>query len=99
PLQKGEPGTDVFGSPVPGLPGPEFGVELYEGLERRENMVVALEDGLFERAFKDGVFHLRVRPHKDSDISVEVSSDGLSAYLSFSHSAGAGKEMTMARVN
>lgn len=95
----GNPGVDVFGNKVQGLPGKLFEYKLYEGLELRGHAIFATESGIFERAEVDGVCHMRVRPHKDADIELEVSDDGLLAWLSFRKQEGSGERMTMERIH
>jgi len=99
PPSKGEPGIDVFGNPVEGLAGRPVELKIYEGLVQRDNVLIAGEAGIFERVYKEGVYYLRIRPHKDSDISIEVSGDNLTAYISFSQSQGSGKKITMDRIH
>ncbi len=99
PLNKGEPGTDVFGNAVQGLAGKEVQIQLYEGLERRDTVVISTAEGIFERALVEGVYHLRVRPHKDSAIRFDITPDDLQAFISFQQGTGSGKKITMDRIH
>lgn len=99
PLVKGEPGVDVFGSAIEGLPGEAVKLRLYEGLEHKDNLVISVMEGLMERSIVGDEFHLRVRPHRDADITIQMDPDKMAAFISFSRSEGTGRKITMDRIH
>lgn len=88
----GEPGVNVHGAPVPGAPGAPVRLGLYGSIQRRGNIVIALVDGMLDRAdAEDGSILLRVRPHRDAEVRVSVAQDRMSATISVTRSEGWGR--------
>jgi uncharacterized protein (DUF342 family) len=86
----GAPGVDVFGAAIPlgkaGMPD----LRLFEGVELNGDMVVAAAGGILEKGSDGPAILLRVRPHKDAELRVAVSTDRMTATLSFSPAEGDG---------
>jgi uncharacterized protein (DUF342 family) len=94
PLQKGEPGVDVFGEAIEGLPGHSYKYHYFGDIEQKDNIVIATADGLFERATVEDDVYIRVRAHQNAKALVEVLPDELEAYLSLQASKGTGKPLS-----
>ena len=94
----GLPGVDVFGAVVPGLKGatPEMG--LFEGLQQRRDVVVAVEDGLLEKGSRGMAIFLRVRPYRDAELRITISDDRMKAFLAFTPSRGTGASLDVQEV-
>ncbi len=86
----GASGLDVFGATVPGLKGATPEVRLFEGLQQRRELVVAMEDGVLEKGSDGMAILLRVRKHRDAELTVAISDDRMKAHLSFMPAAGTG---------
>ncbi|ADN01012.1 flagellar assembly protein A [Spirochaeta thermophila] len=94
PATPGQPGTDVFGNQIPGLPGDTPPLVIHENIEEKGNLLIATIQGIMEQGEKDGVLHLRVRPHRDARILVETSPDDMEAYLTLEEGVGTGRKLT-----
>ncbi|MFP4704726.1 MAG: flagellar assembly protein A [Spirochaetaceae bacterium] len=97
PEVSGTPGVDVYGASIPAPGGNAPELKLYENLTRKDNVIVATESGLFEEATseEDGVIRIRVRPHHDAEIRVEISGDKMQAFLSLSEGEGTGRRLSV----
>lgn len=93
PPEPGEPGKDVYGKILPGLPGQPTALELHENLAEKGNVIIATEKGILDKGVIDGITHLRVRAHKDSEVLVEISPDGMQAVISMFGSVGSGRPL------
>jgi uncharacterized protein (DUF342 family) len=98
PGSAGPPGVDVFGAVVPGVKGATPEVRLFEGLQQRRELVVAIEAGLLEKGSAGMSILLRVRPHKDAELNVTVSDDRMKGFLSYSPSRGTGASIDLQKV-
>ncbi len=90
PPQKGDPGKDVYGNPVEGLMGKSLDFILADAVEKKDNIIITTRAGLLEKAEVEDSVHLRVRPRRDSRISVDISDDRLEARLSIDPGEGSG---------
>jgi uncharacterized protein len=90
----GTPGVDVFGAAIPvGTTGiPEL--RLFEGVERKGQAVVTAAGGILEKGSDGPAILLRVRPHKDAELSVSLSRDRMAASVSFSPAEGDGARIS-----
>ncbi|HVP18422.1 MAG TPA: flagellar assembly protein A [Spirochaetia bacterium] len=86
----GAPGVDVFGTTIPGLKGATPEVRLFEGLQQRRDLVVAQEEGVLEKGSDGMAILLRVRKHRDAELTVTISDDRMKAFLSFVPARGTG---------
>lgn len=86
----GASGVDVFAATVPGLKGATPEVRLFEGLQQRRELVVAMDDGILEKGSDGMAILLRVRKHRDAELTVSISDDRMKAHLSFMPAAGTG---------
>lgn len=90
----GTPGVDVYGQTTPAPEPEEPKLELYEGVERTESIVVSTVAGLLHQGWKDNTHLLRVVPHADAAISIRVADNKMSATLNLSPPAGTGKQLS-----
>ncbi|MBT3272300.1 MAG: DUF342 domain-containing protein [Spirochaetales bacterium] len=94
PLDKGTPGTDVFGQTIAGLPGNDIRLEFHENIEVRKEGLVGLVDGILERWEIEGVPHLRLRPHADSEVIAKIEPDNMSATVDLIQGTGSGTRLS-----
>jgi uncharacterized protein (DUF342 family) len=87
----GKPGIDVYKSGIPGIKGAEPKVKLFENLKRKKDLVVAGLDGIVEKATRDGVLFLRVRPHRDVELEVTISEDRMKGFITCRPPQGTGR--------
>jgi len=98
-IQKGENGKDVYGNSVPPGKGENPGYTLFENLTLHDNSVVSTVDGILDWAEKPEGVLMRCRPHRDAVIDIEVSDDGMSAYLSLAPPVGTGAPLDIDSVH
>ena len=89
---------DVFGTTVPGLKGATPEVRLFEGLQQRREIVVAVEEGVLEKGSEGMTILLRVRQHQDAELTVTISDDRMKGFLSFSPARGTGVSIDVQEV-
>jgi hypothetical protein len=95
----GEPGVDVYGSSIaPGEPA-EPCLELVSGLRQEKNFIIAEQTGILELAHVDDCSYVRVRPHREADIQVEISPDRRQAFLTIEPPRGTDTEITETQVH
>ena len=94
----GASGVDVFGTSVPGLRGTTPEVRLFEGLQQRRELIVATDEGVLEKGSDGMAVLLRVRKHRDADITVTVSDDRMKGTLTFVPAAGTGSTIDVNEV-
>ncbi|HTP58724.1 MAG TPA: flagellar assembly protein A, partial [Spirochaetia bacterium] len=94
----GASGVDVFGTTVPGLRGATPEVRLFEGLQQRRDLVVSLEEGVVEKGSDGMTILLRVRKHRDADLTVTISDDRMKGLLSFTPAQGTGATIDVQEV-
>jgi len=98
PASSGQPGLDIRGNPVPGLPGNDPVIHCREGVAFAKGAVTAVSDGLLLAGEKDGVWSLRVLPHADAVVHVEVSPDGMEGFVSLVAERGIGAPLEVESV-
>jgi hypothetical protein len=94
PPVEGQPGEDVFGNAIPGIPGDTPRIELLENLEEKQNMVISTIAGVLDMGEIEGVTYLRVREHQDARIGVALSQDRMEAAISLSEGSGSGSRLS-----
>ena len=91
---KGDPGVDVFGRIIEGLPGEVPVIKTFENVKLDKDAVVVLREGLLQ-VFKEAeAYYFRVLPHKDSAIEIKITPDKMSASLSLYREDGAGRPLS-----
>ncbi|MFW5683210.1 MAG: flagellar assembly protein A [Spirochaetota bacterium] len=86
----GKPGVDVYGQQTPAEGAPEPPMELFENLERKGNLVIATAAGMLHRGWRDGTVLLRVLPHREARVLVEVTENRMAALITMVPAAGTG---------
>ena len=99
PPAQGEPGRDVYGTPIPAEPATAPAMELHENLVEKDTIIATAIAGVLDHGEIDGVIHLRVRPHQDATVTVELSEDRMQAHLSLTEGAGTGTRLTREAVD
>ncbi|MFP4484906.1 MAG: flagellar assembly protein A [Spirochaetaceae bacterium] len=94
PAGAGQPGTDVYGRQIPPPTGAEPKLKLLENVQRKDGVVFATREGLLEEAQVDDVTYLRVRPHRDCSIQVELGTDRMRAMITLKEGEGTGLRLT-----
>lgn len=94
PPEPGAPGKDVYGKSIPGKPGKPANLKLHENLTEKGNLIISTAKGILDKGDTDGLTHLRVRPHKDAEVLVEIAPDAMSAVISLFGSVGSGRPLT-----
>ncbi|MEM5947246.1 flagellar assembly protein A [Spirochaetia bacterium 38H-sp] len=95
PAMPGEPGIDVFGEKIEGLPGDAPPLKTLENIEEKGNLLISSIHGILEEGEKEGVLYLRVRPHSDGKIIIETSPDDMEAYISLEEGTGTGRKLSL----
>lgn len=86
----GKPGKDVRGASIPGLPGREPEIRLFEGLKRDKGTVTAAACGILEKGTDGDTLLLRARPHRNGALAAAVSEDRMRGFLSYVPAEGTG---------
>ncbi len=94
PAGAGQAGMDVYGKEIPAPTGAEPKLELRENVTRKDQVVIADCEGLMEEAQVDDVTYLRVRPHKDCSIQVELGTERMRAMVTLKEGEGTGTRLT-----
>jgi uncharacterized protein (DUF342 family) len=89
----GQPGVDVFGEPLPPIPGNDPLVRILQGAHRSGDGIEALEDGILEVLERDGVVWMRVREHVDAEVQIVRSPDNLEATMTLTPSRATGRPL------
>jgi len=93
PVVVGNPGVDVFGKSLPGIPSPEVVLHLSGKLERLSLLVVAKQAGLLLKAEVEGNIWLALIEHQDARFKIELSDDKMLAWLTVEGHRGSGKQL------
>ncbi|MFP4565986.1 MAG: flagellar assembly protein A [Spirochaetaceae bacterium] len=97
PEVEGTPGVDVYGATIPAPAGHLPELRLYENIEKKDRVIVARRDGIFEETTDEeaGVIRMRVRPHRDAEIKAEIANDNMQAFLSLFEGEGTGSRLSV----
>lgn len=95
----GQAGVDIHGLALPGLPGDEPEINLYENAERDGDSVMSRVDGLLLAASTDSSARLRVVEAKDASAKLRVADDRMRAWLSLEPPLGLGRPLDAALIN
>lgn len=96
PTEQGNPGTDVYGKEIPGLPGNDPFFQIYENITLSPAGLKAEISGLLIAQDRQGTLHFRIVPYKDAIVTVIISPDNMSASLILESEIGEGKPLTKA---
>ncbi|MDR1566915.1 MAG: FapA family protein [Treponema sp.] len=86
----GEPGKDVYGNVIPGLPGNDPDLKLFRGLEQHGAVITAAMSGLLLVKTGEGMFRAEVTGYRDAGIAIRVSEDAMEACGDLLPEAGGG---------
>ncbi|MDR2619396.1 MAG: FapA family protein [Treponema sp.] len=86
----GEPGKDVYGNVIPGLPGNDPDLKLFRGLEQHGAVITAALSGLLLVKTQERMFRAEIIEYRDARIAVHVSEDAMEARGDLAPEAGAG---------
>jgi len=97
--QEGSPGKDVYGKVIPGIPGIDPHIELLENVRMEKDRFIAETTGLLE-VFDgaDGIV-LRVRPYRDAEVKIELSTDKMEAWLTIEPPSGSGTKANRSEID
>ena len=95
PATVGSPGVDVYGAPIPGIAGRELPLQLFEDIERTQNVLVSRRKGVLDVGAVDDRIVLRVRPHEDAGVNVAIAEDRMTAYIRITKEHGGGVPLSM----
>ena len=98
PESEGEDGKDIYGKVLPGLPGNDPDIKLFNGLELQGNEILASEKGLLIFSASDYSFHGEVVSYKDAEIAIHTSSDGMEARGDFIKEEGPGIPLSVENI-
>ena len=99
PAKSGKPGLDIYGAELPGFPGNDPEIRIHEGLEWDGNDLIARDNGIMDLGTTgDGITHVRIRPHQDAEIRIDISPDRLKAFVSTRLPTGTGASVSSERI-
>jgi len=92
----GQAGVDVYGNALPGLPGADPAVRVYENVVMDGEAFMSGEDGLLlASSSAEAGTGIRVVPWRDARIEVTVAKDAMSASVSLGREYGLGRGLGM----
>ena len=95
---KGNVGKDIFGNVIPGLPGNDPDIKLFNALELRGSEILALQDGLLVFTASENEFYGKVIDYEDARVGIHVSADAMEATGDFFRETGPGIHLTVENV-
>lgn len=99
PPSPGTPGMDVRGQVLPGIPGNDPELKLGEGLRLVRNEVVTEREGLLIVAADEHSVRARIVPYRDAEVQIQVSQDGMKAWLALIRGEGAGLALSREEID
>jgi len=93
PPESGEPGLDVFGKEIPGLPGNDPFIQTVEFLSLGKDGIRAEKTGILIASGTSESQKLRVIPYLDSKITTLVKDDDMTVMLIIEAGDGAGSQL------
>lgn len=91
---RGAPGMDVYGRELPGPPGNDPDIRLFQGLSLRTPHIVAEKSGILCIKQVPPLFMAGIIEYRDAQITVSLSADAMEARLSLVRELGPGKPLT-----
>lgn len=92
---QGEAGVNVYGEPIPGLPGNDPFLLDLRNIVQSQNSLTAGVTGLLLIAETDRGLKLRIVPYRDASARVVVSRDKMEASLILQSGLGAGERLSV----
>ncbi|NBC29548.1 MAG: DUF342 domain-containing protein [Spirochaetes bacterium] len=90
----GQPGVDVYGEQIPPPGGAEPKLKLLENVQKKDTVVFSTIEGVMEETQVDDVTLVRVRPHKDCSVMVEMGTDRMRAMVTLHDGEGTGTRLS-----
>lgn len=87
----GQPGVDVYGQQTPGEAAPDPPMELLENVQQKGAVIISTVAGLLHRGWRDGTVLLRIVPHRDGTVEVEVTENSMAAMITLKPGFGTGR--------
>jgi len=94
----GEDGKDIYGNVIPGLPGNDPELKLFNGLELRGSVIKAAKDGLLLFQVSDKSFFGEVIDYQDGKIGIHISEDSMEVKGDFFRETGPGIPITIENI-
>ncbi|MFP4376872.1 MAG: FapA family protein [Spirochaetales bacterium] len=98
PAVAGKPGRTVYGEQIAAPEPSEPPIGIFENLAREDNIVVAKRSGLLHRGWKEQTVLLRVVPHEDARIDINLFESKMAASITLVPSLGSGEALPWDRV-
>lgn len=95
PPEPGSPGTDVYGKTLPGLPGNDPLIRLFENVSLSPGGIRAEKDGIALAKSIYGALYIRVVSYREGSLKVSVSKNRMEAFLEIDAERGAGTPVTL----
>lgn len=95
----GTPGMDVYGNEIPGIPGNDPDIDLFEGLTLRPPDIIAEKSGILCIKQVPPLFQAFILEYRDAQITVTLSADAMEARISLVRESGPGKPLTAEAIN
>ena len=95
---EGEPGKDIYGAVIPGLPGNDPELKLFRALELHGSAVIASESGLLVIEASERSFLGEVVAYSNAKVEVQISGDAMEARADLYREEGAGVPLTAGNV-
>lgn len=95
PSEPGEPGTDVFGKEIPGLPGNDPTIELKDNITLCPEGLRADCSGLLYAGSDDNRVQVGIIPFKDASATVVITPDNMTVSIILEREEGPGHPLTL----
>ena len=95
---EGEPGKDIYGNVIPGLPGNDPELKLLRGLELHGSAVIASENGLLVMETSERSFLGEVVMYRDAKMEIQLSGDSMEARGDLFREEGSGIQLSAENV-
>lgn len=95
----GSPGMNVYGNEIPGIPGNDPDIDLYDGLSLRPPDIIAEKSGILCIKHVPPRFQAFILEYRDAQITVILTPDAMEARLSLIRESGPGKPLTAEAIN
>ncbi|MCX7655566.1 MAG: FapA family protein [Treponemataceae bacterium] len=90
----GTPGIDVYGRPIPPIPGNDPDIEYSPGLSLVKGELICDQSGLLLIKQIEQRYLFQILEYQDARISVQIREDGMEATLTLEKERGAGTPLT-----
>lgn len=94
PAEQGQPGIDVYGKEIPGLPGNDPFIQTAQNISIGAAGFKAVIGGLLLASLTDSAIKLRILPYGDGRATPVISEDKMSVSLILESEEGAGEVLT-----